>query len=99
LHRGVEIVLAHGDYLVERREIDADATLNGQQVAFERGAGSKSNDRSAMAVAQCDDFGDFPCGLGEYHRIRRHWRVRGFILAMMQADRSGDREARAEAGG
>ncbi len=99
LHRRVKVMLTHGDDVVERRQIDADPALHRQQMAFQGCAGAEGDHRSEPAVAQGNDFGDFRRGFGEYHRIRRHWRIRGFILAVMQAHRCGYGKAGAEAGG
>jgi len=92
LHGGGQVFGVDRQHLAHLRQVDRDAALQRQHVAFERSTGTVGNDGNAMFAAGLDDGGDFFSGVGEHHPIGQHRIVGRLIAAVMLAHRLRGRE-------
>jgi hypothetical protein len=97
LDSGVEILGIDAQDAVHLRQVYADAALQRRDMAFERSAGAKSDDRRLRGGAEPDDLGDLLGAVREGDGIGGARRVIGFVLAVLLADRGRRRQAITEA--
>jgi hypothetical protein len=72
-------------------------SIDGGDVALERGAGAEGDDGDAEFGTAGDDLGDFLRGGGEHHRIGHADEGQAFAVTMLLADRVSDGDGAAEA--
>ena len=92
-----EVLRIDAHHTVHARQVDADATLHGQQMAFERGADAERDHRHRVPVGLRDHEGHLVGALAEDDRFRRRGCIDRLIAAMLVAYRGGGGEAFAEA--
>ena len=98
LHRHRQVLGVDGEHAVHARQVDADAALHGQQVAFERRADAERNHGHGVLVGELDHGGDVFGALAEDDRLGRR-RVDGrLVAAVLLADDERGRAALTEGG-
>ena len=96
LDRGVEILGADPHDPVHLGHVDGDAAGQRRDLALERGAGAKGDDRRLVRGAELDDRRDLVGGVREGDRIGRVRGMIGFVPAVLGADRRRDRKPLAQ---
>ncbi len=96
LHRAVQVFGVDLQNLVHLHHVDRHAALDGDDMAFERGAGAERHDRHLVISADLDHLGDLFGRADEGDAVGVAVGVVGFVLAVVGADRRRGREPVAE---
>jgi hypothetical protein len=96
LDHAVEVLRVHRQHAIHVAEIDRDATVGRIDVALERGAGSKRNDRHATLGADAHDVLHVGRRLRKNHRVGRLVRDPSRGVGVLLAHRLRGDEAVAE---
>ena len=92
----VHVLVVDGHHLGHLRQIDADAAVGGEDVAFERAADAEGDDRHPVFAAQVNDLDHLGGGVGPHHAFGQRVGKMGFVMAVVGAHRLGGGKALAE---
>ena len=88
LHGDGQVLGVDREHLVHARQVDADAALHREQMAFERRADAERDHRHrVLRRPAATDVGDVVGALAEHHRLGRRRVDRRFVAAVLLAHR------------